>query len=88
VFGCTANAETFDSDPKEGLYYEREHSEKGKVWDASRSTFNEIGRDQYNQHSCYNTFIVHHHNYFYSRETLDQESIHQLLLMVVNPPVS
>jgi hypothetical protein len=47
-----------------------------KVLNVSRSTFNEIGRDQYNQHSCYNTFVVHHpHNHFYLRGTLVCDTI-------------
>jgi len=53
-----------------------------KTLDARRSTFNDIGRDQYNQHSCYNTFVVHHHhNYIYPRGTQVCDTV-----MFIGPP--
>jgi hypothetical protein len=42
-----------------------------QVLDASGSTFNKIGRDQYNLHNCCVNFVDHHyHNHFDFRETL------------------
>jgi len=72
VTGCNSNAEISDSGTRRGSHHQHGPLEEMKILDVSRSTFNEIGRDQYNQHNFYGDFVVHHHHhYFHSRGTLE-----------------